>query len=283
MKEKLYGYVIEEMAETPMYAKSEVNIRRGPSAEEEKIGSLAANDTVAVTGLTNTNWYRINYESQPAFVSAGYLVNELPASAKNDSKPLAKSTEVETPALVQGDVSDAYLVYSEAEIIQALSSGDMDQFNAMLQANIDAADAKLGTNWGSGSVQPAGGDAGSVSEESSGSTLEKSTSDSREFADYLNQKRQEEGSTALAWSDSLAVMARARAEEIVDDFSHNGTKNSGGEIIQKSPSSDVADWFDAFYESGGHRVNMMHRSNSEVGAAVCHYGNYYYIVVLFDI
>ena len=71
------------------------------------------------------------------------------------------------------------------------------------------------------------------------------------------------------------------AEEIVDDFSHNGSRNCSGEIIQKTPSGDVASWFTNFYNSGAHRTSMMGNYHN-AGAAYCKSGSYYYVVVLFD-
>ena len=165
---------------------------------------------------------------------------------------------------------------------EAYASGDMALYNQMLTANIDAADAKYGTHWGSASAEaPASSGGSSSGGNSAGSSSEKSTSTSAEFVDYLNQKRSEEGKDAMSWSGSLASVAAERAEEIVDDFSHNGSRNCSGEIIQKTPSGDVASWFTNFYNSGAHRASMMGNYHN-AGAAYCKSGSYYYVVVLFD-
>ena len=89
--------------------------------------------------------------------------------------------------------------------------------------------------------------------------------------------------STLAWDDSLAATACERAEEIVSDFSHNKARNCTGENILKSPSSDVSSWFTAFYNSPGHRINMMSDVDEKAAAAVCKYGNTYYLVLLLDI
>lgn len=60
-------------------------------------------------------------------------------------------------------------------------------------------------------------------------------------------------------------------------------RNCAGEIIQKTTKNDVAAWFDSFYQSDLHRVNMMSEYNSFIGAAVCQVGGEYYIVVLFGV
>lgn len=288
VQELTLGYSIEDMADTQMYAKSSVNVRKSPSAEDEKLGSLSTAQEVTVTGLTSTNWYRINYDDGTAYVSANYLQNEKPVvqTAKKSSGGSSGGASSGGSAAAGPTEADLYTVYSEAEMDAAYASGDMALFNQMITANTDAYDAKWGTTWGSASAQApttsGGGSSSGGSSEGSSST-EKSTSTSRELADYINQKREEEGKSSMAWSDSLASVAAQRAEEIVDNFSHDTSLNTSYEIIQKSGSGDVARWFDNFYNSAGHKANMMSSHNKSVGAAVCHSGNYYYIVVLFDI
>ena len=288
VQELTLGYSIEDMADTQMYAKSSVNVRKSPSAEDEKLGSLSTAQEVTVTGLTSSNWYRISYNDGIAYVSANYLQNEKPVvqTAKKSSGGSSGGASSGGSAAAGPTEADLYTVYSEAEMDAAYASGDMALFNQMITANTDAYDAKWGTTWGSASAQApttsGGGSSSGGSSEGSSST-EKSTSTSRELADYINQKREEEGKSSMAWSDSLASVAAQRAEEIVDNFSHDTSLNTSYEIIQKSGSGDVARWFDNFYNSAGHKANMMSSHNKSVGAAVCHSGNYYYIVVLFDI
>ena len=285
VQELTLGYSIEDMADTQMYAKSSVNVRKSPSAEDEKLGSLSTAQEVTVTGLTSNNWYRISYNDGTAYVSAEYLQNEKPVvqTAKKSSGGSSGGASSGGSAAAEPSIADAYLVYSSAQLDEAYASGDMALYNQMLTANIDAADAKYGTHWGSASAEAPAASGGSSSGGSSAgsSSTEKSTSTSAEFVDYLNQKRSEEGKEAMSWSSSLASVAAERAEEIVDDFSHNGSRNCSGEIIQKTPSGDVASWFTNFYNSGAHRTSMMGNYHN-AGAAYCKSGSYYYVVVLFD-
>lgn len=285
VQELTLGYSIEDMADTQMYAKSSVNVRKGPSADDEKLGSLSTAQEVTVTGLTSSNWYRISYNDGTAYVSAEYLQNEKPIvqTAKKSSGGSSGGASSGGSAAAEPSIEDAYLVYSSAQLDEAYASGDMALYNQMLTANIDAADAKYGTHWGSASAEAPAASGGSSSGGSStgGSSTEKSTSTSAEFVDYLNQKRSDEGKEAMSWSSSLASVAAERAEEIVDDFSHNGSRNCSGEIIQKTPSGDVASWFTNFYNSGAHRTSMMGNYHN-AGAAYCKSGSYYYVVVLFD-
>lgn len=282
------GYTMEDMADTQMYAKSSVNVRKGPSADDEKLGSLSTAQEVTVTGLTSSNWYRISYNDGTAYVSAEYLQNEKPVvqTAKKSSGGSSGGASSGGSAAAGPTEADLYTVYSEAEMDAAYASGDMALFNQMITANTDAYDAKWGTTWGSASAQApttSGGGSSSGGSSDGSSSTEKSTSTSRELADYINQKRAEDGRSEIAWSDSLASVAAERAEEIVDDFSHNGARNCNSEIIQKTGSSSVASWYDTFYNSAGHRAAMINSHNKTVGAAVCHSGSYYYVVVLFDI
>ena len=282
------GYTMEDMADTQMFAKSSVNVRKGPSADDEKLGSLSTAQEVTVTGLTSSNWYRISYNDGTAYVSAEYLQNEKPVvqTAKKSSGGSSGGASSGGSAAAGPTEADLYTVYSEAEMDAAYASGDMALFNQMITANTDAYDAKWGTTWGSASAQApttSGGGSSSGGSSDGSSSTEKSTSTSRELADYINQKRAEDGRSEIAWSDSLASVAAERAEEIVDDFSHNGARTCNSEIIQKTGSSSVASWYDTFYNSAGHRAAMINSHNKTVGAAVCHSGSYYYVVVLFDI
>ena len=57
-----------------MYAQISVNVRNTPSAKGDKIGALAQNEQVPVTGQCNeTSWYRIQYQGNVGYVSNKYL------------------------------------------------------------------------------------------------------------------------------------------------------------------------------------------------------------------
>ena len=58
------------------YAKSSVNVRKGPSSHYEKIGSLSINQKVKVIGQADTGWYQIELDGEIAYVSNNYLVDE---------------------------------------------------------------------------------------------------------------------------------------------------------------------------------------------------------------
>ena len=58
------------------YATQTVNVRKEPSADHEKLGSLTAGQKVTVTGQADTGWYRINYNGVEGYVSDKYLSDQ---------------------------------------------------------------------------------------------------------------------------------------------------------------------------------------------------------------
>lgn len=267
--EKVNGFAVDDSVIGTMYAKQSVNVRKGPSTDYEKIGNLSFAQEINVTGAADNGWYQFDFDGQKGYVSNKYVAMEKP-EAKAVASAGTSSGGSSAAASSGGGAasgSEFYVVYSEAEMDAALNAGDLNTYMEMQRKNLAAA---------------SGGSSSSSSNSSSAST-EKSTSTSREFVDYLNQKRAEAGLSTLAWDDSLAATACERAEEIVSDFSHNKARNCTGENILKSPSSDVSSWFTAFYNSPGHRINMMSDVDEKAAAAVCKYGNTYYLVLLLDI
>ncbi len=74
-----------------MYATANVNIRKEPSIDAEKIGSLSFGEEVQVTGLDeNEQWYRVEYpEVGTGYVSGAYL---------SSTKPVKQETTQSTPS-----------------------------------------------------------------------------------------------------------------------------------------------------------------------------------------
>lgn len=67
------GYTFTDMDKT-MYATTNVNVRNLPSTDGTKLGALNYNQSVKVTGKCNeTGWYRIEFNSNTAYVSNSYL------------------------------------------------------------------------------------------------------------------------------------------------------------------------------------------------------------------
>lgn len=84
------SYEIESIEPTKLYAIQQVNVRKGPSADDfDKVGSLAYGEQVEVIGVVKEYkgetvlWYQLNTGE---FVSGAYLLEQLPVTQhENDS------------------------------------------------------------------------------------------------------------------------------------------------------------------------------------------------------
>ena len=80
-----------------LYATSAVNIRRGPSTDYERAGSLAMADDVLALGQADTGWYFFMKDGEPVYVSDKYLSEtkpELPPPAPAQPQPNSGQTAV---------------------------------------------------------------------------------------------------------------------------------------------------------------------------------------------
>ena len=280
----LNGFSVEDLADTTMYAKQTVNVRKGPSADYEQLGSLSSGQEVTVTGIADTGWYRINYNDETGYCSNNYLQTEKPA-------PKAAASTSNNGSSNNGNTAASETQVAQADTGSNAASSGRDfkaEYNAAIaRGDIQGALDIMAEYDGQGpSSMPSGGDSnsGSSSSNNSGSSsTERSVATSADFVNYLNQKRAEAGLSELSWSDSMASTATERASEIADDFSHSGMRNCNAEIILKSGSGSASSWYDQFYNSSGHRANMMDDLWGSAAAAYCKVGGNYYLVVMFDL
>lgn len=274
----IHGFSVDESITGVRYAKQAVNVRSGPSTDYEKIGGLTFAQEVSVTGVADTGWYQIVLNGQNGYVSNKYLIDEKPKiqEVSNNlgygTSPAQAENSMPDSILDTGEStsSDFYAVYSEAEMNAALEKGDLTTYFQMLNANSSATMAG-GTN-GNNSSANNGGEVLT--------TPDKSTALSTDFIDHLNSKREEAGLSVLTWSDSMGSTALERAEEVINDFSHNGVRNCSAENIGKFTSNSVSSWYDEFYNSSTHKLNMMDPTYKTAAAAVCEVGTNFYVVVL---
>ena len=250
--EKINGFSVEDLTDTPMYANQTVNVRKGPSEDYEQLGSLSWGDEVTVTGIASTGWYQIRYNDETGYCSNNYIVNDKPVKTQTASAGSSASTS---------DLQGA--------------------LNALISMGYSEEQAKImiESQFGEGSSD---GLVANVSSDAGATEVKKEAIACPEFVDAINAGRAEKELAALAWDDSLAALAKERAEEITSDFSHNGVRNCGGEIIGKITNGDVQTWYEGFYNSPKHRITMMSKGYTIVGAAYCYYKGYYYIVGVFD-
>ena len=269
-------YTVTSMDAT-MYAKQSVNVRKGPSTDYEKVGSLSQGQKVKVTGKASTGWYEISYDGATAYVSGSYLTDTKPIAST--SGPLDQTTNKGsgTSNFDPNDPSLAYLVYSAAEMDEAYNRGDLATYQAMIYANFEAYCALVGMDSGPvTSVPIVPGDSGN-----SGSTV-LTVNTTVDFVNYLNGQREAQGIQTLVWNSDLESVALERASELVDNFSHDGMRSCSAEIILKTTEAEVDSWYNSFYSSRSHKTTMLWPYD-EVAAAYAEIGGTYYVVVLFYI
>ena len=128
------------------YAKSSVNVRRGPSSDYEKIGSLSINQKVKVIGQADTGWYQIELDGEIAYVSNNYLVDEKVAinttqgsnkgstTGSENSSDASSGDVATTPSTGSGDVASGDVpkwtdeeiedFWEDAEVIGGIGTGE---------------------------------------------------------------------------------------------------------------------------------------------------------------
>lgn len=242
--EKINGFSVEDLTDTPMYANQTVNVRKGPSEDYEQLGSLSWGDEVTVTGIASTGWYQIRYNDETGYCSNNYVVNDKPVKTQTASTESSASTS---------DLQGA---------LNALISMGYSEEQAKIMI-----ESQFGEGSSDGLVASASSDAGA----------EKETTLCPELADAINAGREAEGLDALAWDDSLATIAEERSEAITIDLSHRGSSTL--EMLTKSQSGEVQTWYNNFYNSIGHRQEMMSKTLTKIGAAYCYYKGSYYVIV----
>ena len=261
-------FTVEEKEAAIMYAKSGVNVRKGPSQDYEKIGSLSEGQEITVTGVADTGWYQITYQDQTGYCSNNYLQADKPVIqqakvSNNTGGTAANETASDTAAKYKAAAGGRDL---EAEYRAAMAAGDLELAEKIMGESLAIVTDGRITDAHIPRMDE----------------LERNVSASREFINYLNKEREELGLTPLEWDEDMAQTAVERAEEIVDDFSHNKVRNCGGENILSNMSGDVASWYQQFYDSKGHRMNMLADLWTKGAAAYCQVGRKYSVVVMFD-
>lgn len=84
--------VFYEPVDEIVYATSDVNIRKGPSTNDNIIGSLAYGKNIKRVGKGDNNWSKVIYNDEEAYISSNYLTTKKPEESINDaSYPLTYS------------------------------------------------------------------------------------------------------------------------------------------------------------------------------------------------
>lgn len=112
-----------------------------------------------------------------------------------------------------------------------------------------------------------------------------------EIYNLVNQERAKRGLNKLVLSESLNEIADQRAEEIVNDYSHNGLHAYAGDIrdifgqVKISENIDgnfsASGAMNAWMNSSGHRANILNPNFSNIGIGAYKTGSMIYFVQLF--
>lgn len=82
----------KEVNET-VYAKADVNIRKEPSSDSTKVGTLAKGKNVTRTGIGDNGWSRIIYKNETCYISTSYLTTTKPTTEKKKTTTTKKEDD----------------------------------------------------------------------------------------------------------------------------------------------------------------------------------------------
>lgn len=85
---------------------SDVNVRKGPGTDYDKIGTVREGDIVAITGESHDGWYRIEYDGGTGFIYGQYVsvLSGEPETSAPEETP-GEDTEGNEPAAEEEDES----------------------------------------------------------------------------------------------------------------------------------------------------------------------------------
>ena len=295
------GFKVESVDAVVKYAKSSVNLRKGPGTDYDKAGALSFAEEVTVTGVADNGWYQIAYFDGFAYVSNSYLVDEKPESSGNTGSGVSGNVKTATSGdctyitevdgfkipnrfrvgsvhLLRAINLGADFVYGDMQISQeTFYSFTLEELKDPSSITDLAAHYYM-----TGEAKPnAGGNDNPPAENDKGGDIEPSYC--YEIVDLINQLRADEGMDSLNWDDDMAATALERAGELVNDFSHNGMRNCTSEIITMDSRDGVSKWYNNFYNSPAHHAAMINSYDKRVAAAHCKVNGANYVVVIFDI
>lgn len=134
--EKKPEVIVTDMSED-MYVSSAVNVRIGPSVDEKKIGTLSKDTCVTVTGKTDNGWYRIDYNSQTAFVNCQFLISK-DAYEKKKAEEEAALIQAQQAQQAEAERQAELLAQKQAEAQQQAAnqsqSADSSSFSSRVVA-----------------------------------------------------------------------------------------------------------------------------------------------------
>ncbi len=97
------AFAVEELTATGTVHNDKLNVRRGPSTDDEVFAQLEDGDTVDITGVDG-DWYRIEYDEEVGYVSAKYVEIQGEDTSSDESED-ADTDENETAETEDGEES----------------------------------------------------------------------------------------------------------------------------------------------------------------------------------
>ena len=104
-----------------------LNVRSGPSSENDKIGSFNLNQEVTVTGKTSNGWYQVDYNGSNGYVASKYLSEQSSVGATPTETPITEVATTETSTESEGtsvfqlsSITDLFTQFSATNVLVLL-------------------------------------------------------------------------------------------------------------------------------------------------------------------
>jgi uncharacterized protein YgiM (DUF1202 family) len=72
-----------------VYAKTDVNVRKGPGAEYDRIGYLPEDEAIRRIGIGSNGWSKVIFQNEEAYISSSYLATSKPSHNESPTAPPA--------------------------------------------------------------------------------------------------------------------------------------------------------------------------------------------------
>ncbi len=117
---KAFANITEISPAKKMYAKSGVNVRKGPNTEYDVIGHLSTNQEINVIGRDKAGWYLFEYKGEKVFVSDKYLLEQpiVIAATTDTSVAAVTPTPVAQPVAPQVVAPAGVLFIGDSRCVQ---------------------------------------------------------------------------------------------------------------------------------------------------------------------
>lgn len=135
--------IFTEVNET-VYAISDVNIRKGPGTNYEKVGQLKYGENITRVGIGDNGWSKVIYKGEKAYISSNYLTKTKPVikeEPKVEEPPKEENTKPskEEPYNVMNSKDSykitKYFTYGKPTISEDLKQYALDMINIIDTCN----------------------------------------------------------------------------------------------------------------------------------------------------